>query len=98
MEEVIIDLPQPQKNIYDLIEEKIGVSFSELSYQELITEESFKIERKEIVFFGTSKHEEVFLFNLKYDFKEVITRREYTDFDLFTDLYHDYIMSKYCRD
>lgn len=51
MEEVIIDLPQPQKNIYSLIEEKIGVSFSELSYQELITEESFKIERKEIVFF-----------------------------------------------
>lgn len=46
MEEVIIDLPQPQKNIYSLIEEKIGVSFSELSYQELITEESFRIKKK----------------------------------------------------
>lgn len=97
MEEVIIDLPQPQKNIYSLIEEKIGVSFSELSYQELITEESFRIKRKDFVLFGGSNHEEVFLVNSKYDFKEVITRKEYTDFDLFTDLYHDYIMSKYCR-
>lgn len=60
MEEVIIDLPQPQKNIYSLIEEKIGVSFSELSYQELITEESFRIKRKDFVLFGGSNHEEVF--------------------------------------